>query len=223
MPAPPVDTTTASLLPAVIGMVPRVSTTKPNGGCPAHSSSSSQARPSCSPSPCLRRCAPAVAHPSLAYQAMGKASSEALTRRAKAPRVLGTTLPGVAFPPVGPVDLSSPPSQVLCSAQTASLPISGHFACRSCPNTLPVSVCSWCPSRARDLVDPPPRQGLWSPGPPRRECDKETDGSPTFPSSPCEDMPRSSTPVVSCVLALPHPGLLPSGHWKPSAFLSVPP
>jgi len=34
-------------------------------------------------------------------------------------------------------------------------------------------------------------------------------------------MPRSETPVVSCVLALPHPGLLPSGHWKPSAFLSV--
>jgi hypothetical protein len=28
-------------------------------------------------------------------------------------------MPGVAFPPVGPVGLSSPPSQVLCSAQTA--------------------------------------------------------------------------------------------------------
>jgi hypothetical protein len=52
---------------------------------------------------------------------------------------------------------------------------------------------------------------------------KETDGSPKFPSSPCEDMPRSQTPGVSCALAIPHPGLLPSGHWKPSAFLSVPP
>jgi hypothetical protein len=35
-------------------------------------------------------------------------------------------------------------------------------------------------------------------------------------------MPRSQTPVVSCALALAHPGLLPSGHWKPSAFPSVP-
>ena len=30
---------------------------------------------------------------------------------------------------------------------------------------------------------------------------KETSGSPTFPSSPSEDMPRSQTPVVSCALA----------------------
>ena len=131
-------------------------------------------------------------------------------------------MPGVAFPPVGPVGLSSPPSQVLCSAQTASLPLSGHFAWRSRPDTLPVSVRSWGPSRARDLVETPtPRQGLWSPGPPFRACDQETDGSPTFPSSPCAYLPRSETPGGSCVLALPHPGRLPSGHWKPSAFLSV--
>src|SRR5262245_36201721 len=45
----------------------------------------------------------------------------------------------------------------------------------------------------------------------------ETDGSPKFPSSPCEDMPRSQTPVVSCALAITHPGLLPSRHWTPSA------
>ena len=30
-------------------------------------------------------------------------------------------------------------------------------------------------------------------------------------------MPRSQTPVVSCTRALSPPGLLPSGHWKPSA------
>jgi hypothetical protein len=46
---------------------------------------------------------------------------------------------------------------------------------------------------------------------------KDTDGSPKFPSSPSEDMPRSQTPVVSCALAKAHPGLLPSSHWKPSA------
>ena len=45
-------------------------------------------------------------------------------------------MPGVAFPPVGPVGLSSPPSPVLCSAKTATLPISGRFACRSLPDTL---------------------------------------------------------------------------------------
>src|SRR5215510_7618046 len=46
---------------------------------------------------------------------------------------------------------------------------------------------------------------------------KATDGSPKFPRSPCEDMPRSQTPVVSCALAITHPGRLPSSHWKPSA------
>ena len=46
---------------------------------------------------------------------------------------------------------------------------------------------------------------------------KETGGSPKFPSSPSEDMPRSQTPVVSCTLAIARPGLLPSSHWKPSA------
>src|SRR5438094_91020 len=30
---------------------------------------------------------------------------------------------------------------------------------------------------------------------------KETMGSPTFPSSPSEDLPRSQTPVVSCARA----------------------
>jgi len=60
------------------------------------------------------------------------------------------------------------------------------------------AVCSWCPSRAHDLVAVPrPHQGLWSPGPPLREFDKAASGSPTFPSYPCEDMPRSETPVVS--------------------------
>ena len=67
-----------------------------------------------------------------------------------------------------------------------------------------------------------PRQGFWSPGPPFRVSNKERGGSPKFPSYPCACMPRSETPVVSCVLALPHPGLLPSGPWKPSTFPSVP-
>jgi hypothetical protein len=75
-------------------------------------------------------------------------------------------MPGVAFPPVGPLGLSSPPSPVLCSAKTATLSVSRHFTCRSRPDTLPASVRSWYPPRARGLVEAPrPRQGLWSPGP----------------------------------------------------------
>jgi len=50
----------------------------------------------------------------------------------------------------------------------------------------------------------------------------ETIGSPKVPSHPCESMPRSQTPVVSWTRALASPGLLPSGHWKPSAFPSLP-
>src|SRR5919199_3959415 len=75
-------------------------------------------------------------------------------------------MPGVAFPPVGPLGLSSPPSPVLCSAKTATLSVSRRFTCRSRPDTLPASVRSWSPPRARGLVEAPrPRQGLWSPGP----------------------------------------------------------
>jgi hypothetical protein len=86
------------------------------------------------------------------------------------------------------------------------------------PRYLACFPCSWSPRRARGLVEAPsPRQGLWSPGPPFRVCDKEPGGSPKFPSSPSEDMPRSQTPVVSCALAKAHPGLLPSSHWQPSA------
>ena len=133
-------------------------------------------------------------------------------------------MPGVAFPPVGPVGLGSPPSSVLCVAKTAILPVSGRFARRSLPDTLCASVRSCCPFRAYDLGEAPrPPQDFWSPGPPCRACDKETEGSPTFPSYPSGCMPRSQTPVVSCPLALAHAGLLPSGACTPSAFLSVPP
>src|SRR5262247_2657075 len=77
---------------------------------------------------------------------------------------------------------------------------------------------SWSPHRARGLVEAPsPRQGFWSPGPPVRGCHKEPDGSPKFPSSPCADMPRSQTPVLSCALAKTRSGLLPSSACKPSA------
>src|SRR6266478_2674766 len=39
---------------------------------------------------------------------------------------------------------------------------------------------------------------------------KETGGSPEFPDYPFAHMPRSQTPVVSCLLALAQAGLLPA-------------
>ena len=123
-----------------------------------------------------------------------------------------------AFPPVGRLGLTSPPSPVLCAATTAILPISGSFTCRSFPDTLPASVVRGVPY---GLVATRKRQGTPGPVVTRSPIPgivvKETGGSPTFPRSPSGDMPRSQTPVVSCVLAIPHPGLLPSSACKPSA------
>jgi hypothetical protein len=130
-------------------------------------------------------------------------------------------LPDVAFPPVGRSGLTSPPSAVLCDATTATCPSRGpSLVARSPIPCVLLSVCGlpeglvvWSkrPEHARAFGHPVPQSGL---------CVKETDGSPKFPSFPSEDMPRSQTPVVSCALAIAHPGLLPSGACKPSAFLS---
>ena len=131
-------------------------------------------------------------------------------------------LPDGAFPPVGRLGLTSPPSPVLCAATTATVSLSGGFACRSLPDTLPASVCLWCPLRARGRAEAPDHaRAFGHPVPHSGHVDKETGGSPKFPSSPCGCMPRSQTPVVSCALAIPRPGLLPSGACKPSAFPSL--
>ena len=86
------------------------------------------------------------------------------------------------------------------------------------PNTLPASVVCGVPyglvARRKLQVTPGP---LVTRSPYSGSVVKETDGSPTFPSSPWEDMPRSQTPVVSCALAIARPGLLPSSACKPSA------
>jgi hypothetical protein len=132
-------------------------------------------------------------------------------------------MPGGAFPPVGPMGRGSPLAPVLCTAKTTPCPsrVASLVARFPIPCLLhgvrgiPLGLVTW--------VKPPrSRQGLWSPGPPIRELCTETGGSPKFPSSPCEDMPRSQTPVVSCARAIPHPGLLPSGACKPSAFAAIP-
>jgi hypothetical protein len=102
-------------------------------------------------------------------------------------------MPGVAFPPGGSVGRGAPPAPGRCSAKTATRPLSGGGARRSRPDTLPASVRPWGPRRARDRVEAPkPRQGLCSPGPPIREGDKETGGSPTFPRGVLDPCPRAS-------------------------------
>jgi hypothetical protein len=104
-------------------------------------------------------------------------------------------VPGVAFPSVGPLGLSSPPSSsfLLDDRYYASLrqPTAhfGRFASRSRSDT-------GCPS-----IQHP-----------------ETDGAPELPSCPYEHMPRSKTPVVSCALAISYAGLLPTAGWKASAL-----
>src|SRR5438128_7000035 len=51
------------------------------------------------------------------------------------------------------------------------LSLSGASLVARLPDTLPASVCSWCPLRAHGQGgSSQPRQALWSPGPPLRSC-----------------------------------------------------
>ena len=100
--------------------------------------------------------------------------------------------------PLGTLRLSLAPRSLVCF-RAFVLSLAGSWAGGSFPTT----------------------PGPWVARSPIRDMDKETGGSPTFPRHPCERMPCSQTPVVSSALALSHSGLLPSGHWKPSALLLV--
>ena len=130
-------------------------------------------------------------------------------------------LPDGACHPVGRLGLPSPPSPVLCAATTALCPFRGLRLSLAFP--IPCLLpCLWRPKRARSRVEAPDHaRAFGHPVPHSGHVIKETGGSPTFPRYPSEDLPRSQTPVGSCALALPRPGLLPSGACTPSAFLSV--
>jgi hypothetical protein len=119
-------------------------------------------------------------------------------------------LPGVAFPPVGPVGLGSPPSRSAFDLQTLGTmlhydcqpPLSHRFTRRWRCDTWPASVlCVPSPARGRPEAARP-RQGSWSPGTPPLpgKSVQETTGSPQVPSAPLDDMPRSPTPAVSWLL-----------------------
>ena len=129
-------------------------------------------------------------------------------------------MPGLAFPPVGRLGFTSPPSPVLCSATTAPCPsrVASLLARSPIPWRLPRFVsllqARWQPEAVRH------RQGSWSAGTPALPAfwTKETRGSPKFPSSPCGSLPCSQTPVESVALALTRLGLLPSAPCTASAF-----
>jgi hypothetical protein len=108
---------------------------------------------------------------------------------------------------------------VLCSATTATCPSRCPLLVARAPiPCLSLSFVSLLQARQRSgtLASTPGLLGL----PVRlfRVADKETSGSPKFPGYPSVCMPRSSTPVVSSVLALSHSGLLPSTSLTASAF-----
>ena len=108
------------------------------------------------------------------------------------------TLPDVAFPSVGRLGLTSPPSTVLCAATTATSPSQGASLVARRPDTLPASVVRGVPHglvTKRKLQGTPGLLVTRSPSPGIGV--KETGGSPKFPSYPSGNMPRSQTPVVS--------------------------
>jgi hypothetical protein len=98
--------------------------------------------------------------------------------------------------------------------------LSGRFAARSLPDTL--AAPSLCVPHSGSLAagSSLPAPGLLFS---RYPCSSgasatETPGSPKFPSSPSDAMPRSQTPVESHPLARAWPGLLPSARSTASAL-----
>jgi hypothetical protein len=129
-------------------------------------------------------------------------------------------MPGVAFPPVGPVGNASPLSQALCAAQTAPLPVSKHFACRSRPipcalpfvRAVPYGLVIWSkpPDHARAFGHPVPHAG----NVPRRQ--RALPSSRATPMHTCPALrPRwgplhSPTRVGDCCLPMPGNRRLPT-------------
>ena len=101
-------------------------------------------------------------------------------------------LPDVAFPPVGRLGLTAPPSTVLYDATTATCPSRGSaLVTRSpIPCVLPSFVVSLSGSWPGGSSGS--RQGLWSPGPPLRayrQGDRRLSHVPEFPL--CRHAPLS--------------------------------
>ena len=136
-------------------------------------------------------------------------------------------MPGFAFPTVGRLGLTSPPSRSLLLTLGTMLRYDCHspfsVACAFARSPIPCSPSFSCPvsgSPARRVLSSTRTRCFPAGGTPSTFVYKETIGSPKFPGYPFERMPRSSTPVVSSILALSYSGLLPSVKMKTSAFTS---
>jgi hypothetical protein len=97
-------------------------------------------------------------------------------------------MPGLAFPPVGPVGFGSPRSSVLFEAKTAyySSRITSLVARESVPCGIPMirSLSDGGRMSTPGLLSQPAALDD------RRVVVRETTGSPKFPSYPYEHMPR---------------------------------
>src|SRR3989442_3455696 len=113
-------------------------------------------------------------------------------------------MPGVAFPPVGSLGLSSPPSAVLCSAKTARRP----SWVASLPLASPYLVCflALCPlTGSLDSGSSCPTRGLWQTRHLRfsRLSQRDDTVSPDLPISPRRHALRSpDTPAHPCASPL---------------------
>ena len=132
-------------------------------------------------------------------------------------------MPGVAFPPVGPLGLGSPPSPVLCAAKTTPCPsrVASLVARFPIPcllhgvRVVPRGLVAWWtpPGHARAFGRPVPRSGHGA----RRQV--VLPSSRVTPLKTCPALRPRWCPAHS---PLSHTGLLPSGACKPSAFPSIP-
>ena len=141
-------------------------------------------------------------------------------------------LPGVAFPAVGPVGLGSPPFRfvgcahqpsVLCSTTTARRPSrpASLGAGGAIPGRLPPFV-----SRLRLADGRKPHVRARALGHPvpllfREIVSRRRLALPRARVPPLMTGPALRPRGCPVCLAVAPPGLLPSGHWKPSAFPSI--
>jgi len=145
--------------------------------------------------------------------------SQGLSRRSFPLHVM----PGVAFPPVGPLGLGAPPSPGLCAAKTppcpsrvASLVARFPIPCLlHCVRVVPRGLVAWWkpPGHARAFGRPVPQSGHGA----RRQV-----VLPRSRATPLKTCPALRPRWCPAHLPLSHTGLLPSGACTPSALTSRP-
>jgi hypothetical protein len=144
--------------------------------------------------------------------------------RRLSPRSFQTNvMPGGAFPPVGPLGRGSPPSPVLCAAQTTPCPsrvasLGARFPIpRLLPGVrgVPIGLMAWekPPGHARAVGHPVPHAGSSA----RRQVVLPSSRVP--PLQTCPALRPRWCPGHS---PLSPTGLVPSGACKPSACASMP-